>query len=74
MGTKAAEMQRWENKGSLPKTVWVRVEGGSRVLAEYLERGRLDPDPLVGVPAAEIGFILCGWGGLQVLEWREVFR
>jgi len=24
MGTKAAEIQRWENKGSFPKTVWVR--------------------------------------------------
>lgn len=47
MGTKAAEMQRWENKGSLPKTVWVRWRVAVESQAEYL-RGEVGPGSLGG--------------------------
>lgn len=47
MGTKAAEIQRRENKGSFPKTVWVRWRVAVESQAGYL-RGEVGPGSLRG--------------------------
>lgn len=67
MGTKAAEIQRWENKGSVPKTVWVRWRV-ALVSSRVPKRGGWTQIPWWECQAAEIGLILCVWGGRRFLN------